>query len=907
MILANLLCAQEPEQPQEKVFPILPQLEILAAKGFPGPVVSILDVPAKEYVPAEDGEPPAVIEPKSLEEIAATFGLKLFEQDGVYVLGPENRIDIAGMMSHDWRPVSGIANLVAGMNDSQVRALASAGGLAFAALSSTQQAMVAEWFAPGGWIRRESQESVESPGDEGSIPADALPLDAARLLGWLDVQELTVVFPNQASKEIGASEPPASHWCLRPGRSRQEQAESLQKGVPNTLKESDLDYSLPALAERVSANGMLSLRDLVDLVVRKTGLNLRASPGSDKVFLFISASDIPAGKLLKAVSLATTGTWRRFGDSYVFAPDKTGLGQFAAKGSEVRDDLLTSWLVSDYLAQKRLASPAILASMPAPYVRFRPNLDQIRLLLNAGAEDYRLPWSSLTPDQQAFFEQELALANREELRGPPAERADWEVEFTLMFQVSCSFPGTDPILIPPSQIGWMSFGEYGGGPVIGNTQGLIICPSWYEDDPKDALLRVNAPLDLHIFLKKPIRGCICKPSRTEKPNDLISMLEKHGFNALYLRVFTSGYTAFPSKQFPSMSGLDANYLKEVISLAHSKGIKVSAVVDVLRWSDGSKRAWVSNESDVLDYDILGRTHAEFGRQQSAWLAGFPLAVTAKAEMAAEQGEGLTGDAVTPCSPEVGSKLQGLLAELAKYDLDGLMLDFTTMWHVPDDMGFSEAYMTSRPGHSPLARLEFFRLHGVDSVDIPTESPSMGGCLQPIADACAALYTTWAEFYRKGCDDLLESLIKSWRELRTPNSALRTPNSESANPDSELRTPNSALVLVLVSFRAGRESHDWPRFKDLADGVVISGTDFPGTHGTYYGLKSYPFVRAVEGLGTLRFGSLLSSGLGRDLEGMPDEFKCKKPWESDGVIIDMTSAGRKKSDYLRLIVPPAKNR
>ena len=41
----------------------------------------------------------------------------------------------------------------------------------------------------------------------------------------------------------------------------------------------------------------------------------------------------------------------------------------------------------------------------------------------------------------------------------------------------------------------------------------------------------------------------------------------------------------------------------------------------------------------------------------------------------------------------------------------------------------------------------------------------------------------------------------------------------------------------MTFRYGRDSHDWPRFKGLVDGVLLQGKDFPGKGGRYYGIKS----------------------------------------------------------------------
>ena len=88
-----------------------------------------------------------------------------------------------------------------------------------------------------------------------------------------------------------------------------------------------------------------------------------------------------------------------------------------------------------------------------------------------------------------------------------------------------------------------------------------------------------------------------------------------------------------------------------------------------------------------------------------------------------------------------------------------------------------------------------------------------------------------------------------------------------------------------------------------DGVLISGVDFPGTAGHYYGFESMPILRASDKVGTLRFAGLLTSGLGYDSSGFPPEFVRDSAWEGNGVVLDFTTVGRKKTEYLRIIDPP----
>ena len=880
-----LVAGAATSQELARALPMDQQLSALAQTGLPGPVVVALN--------PDDRQSPAQQPPTSLKAIASNLGLKVFEQDGVYVIAPETRAEYAKLFDAAPLGQSEPLDLVHSLSDAQFRQMGSQQGLSFSGLDGRQRTMLAAMFRAGNVVTK--GDDTTNGFDHGpAVPAETLPLQSARLSAWLEVSDLAVYFPNGSWQAVPSGESATTGLMLTAVDSESDdQSEPLLPHVPNTVKPSDLDYADAALGKTVSLDGRVSLADFIDRVAKETGVDLHGSPGSDKVFLFISASNVSAGRLLKAVSLATTGTWRRFGDACIFSFDRAGLGQIEARVTRVWGDALTNWAGSSYLAARKLGNLGLLAALPyAPNTKFAPDLDQASYLLDGGNSDGpHLFWSQLTADQQTYLEQELAKYARRELRAAPSERAFWKIGLTVKMNMACSLPNAEHVLLPIQESSAIATDFYVGAC---GSQGITILPA--DVSARNIPAYLDAPPKLSIAVSKPLRGYMCRPSARETPDELIATMTKHGLNALYLRVFSNGFTAFDSQQFPKLPDLDSDYLLKVISKAHERGIAVIGVVDVLRWSDGSKGSWVSKQPDMLDYDVFGRTHAEFGKEFADWIAAQPDVVSAGYRLeTADYGDGFTGDAVSPYSPEVKSKLLGLLDELAKYELDGLMLDYTTMRQVlSDSTDFGSAWAREgRPGHASLERLEFFRAHGADSVDIPTEDADvMRSPLTPIAKACSALQPAWDESYRRGCDDLLESLAKKWAELR--KSAIRNPQS-----DMPLR--------VLVTFRAGTQTHDWPKFKDLLEGVAISGTDFPGKGGTYYGFKSTPIVRASDQLGTLPFASVLAAGLGCEFDGIMRDGVPEKPWESDGVILDMTSSGRRKADYLKLISPPTKNR
>ena len=832
------------------------------------PFVATLDVPNPDN-PKSD-----IRNPKSLEELASSYGLMLFEQDGIQVIGPAEKVDFTDLLSGNtssW--ISDPCKLISSLSDGQIAALGSPQGLPVRSLAPEQRAFLESSFSDAYQVNEPGQDSAIGDGTKD------LPMEDARLIGWLEVSDVNVRFPEGGDKSIPSS-PEVPLWgVMTPTKEANETTAGFRK-VPNELKKSDLDYSQPALQVPVSITGRIDLRNLIDIVVRETGLNLRASPGSDKVYLYILASKVPAGSLLKAVSLATTGAWRRFEDAYVFTVDLMGIGQINALAAQLSARVLEDYEYSGFRAISRMQDLSVLTMLPfAPGTQFQPTRDQVQAMINMGSQA-ALPWNALTPYQQTLIERQLWESNPERLSEP---RDDWRTDFSVTLNLGAEFPDLRRIKLSLNQIFIVFFPDGGGGG--GVAPSLTVVPSGTQEPQTSSW---NASARYHLSINKPLRGYVCKPSRFETPVSLISTLKRNGFNALYLRVFSDGATAFPGKQFPRMAHLDASYLKQVIDQAHARNIEVYGVIDTLRWSYGSKDSWVSKYPELLDYDVLGRTRPEFARTVMERLP--QLDDDEETLSLVEFGEGLNCDAVSPFQPEVGKRLLGLLEELSAYDLDGLMLDYTTMRHtMPGDA--DDLYAAGRPGYNALACHEFFRLHGVDSIDIPPSSSGLDELpLQPIVTACSELRTAWTEFYRKGCDDLLESLSRKWKDLHPPH-----PQSDIRNPQSEIK--------VLCTFRAGRESHDWPRFKGLVDGVFISGVDFPGTAGHYYGLDSMPVLRASDKIGTLRFAALLASGLGYDVSGFPPEFVRESPWESKGVVLDFTTVGRRKNDYLRIIEPP----
>lgn len=856
----------------ENVAALERQLNQLAEKGFPGPVVAVLWTPP----PGKDAKE----DPTSLEEVAEASGLKLFEQDDVYVLGPAQRRDFTEVFSdtvHQMTPIAErCALLVHSLDDAQWWLLGSEQGLRFGMLRPEQQAMARQIFASGNVVVPVGPDGNQDLAK--AIPADTMPLHESNVFARLEVSYIRLMirladgrYGYSPSPSISTEAPVVDCWVLRREPLPAEQHDPLRLGsvvlappAPNTLKTSDLHYGLSALSTPVSMSGRTNLRDLVAVVARQTGLKLYTSPGSGQIRLLVSASSIPAGRLLKAVSLATTGTWRAFGDGYVFAFDTVGIGQIWARVAELGYLRTMRWVALGEAFDNLITEKKILRRLPfAPGSTFTFSPEQLdelwRRRTQRHPEDRGIPWDALAAEQRDLVPEKLYLWL--DAIWPDADEQLRSVEGTIRIRLGFDFPHMGPVFIS---------GESERSTLFD------LLPSRADPARAERFFCDAAP-EVRLPLTAPLRACIWKPSRRDKVANVVSTLKRHGFNTLYLKVFTDGYTVFPSDQFPQIAGLDPEYLPSIISLAHAKGIKVFGVVDVLRWSDGRKRHWLSKRPDLLDYDILGRTLTQRLRILGS-SAGYRGALKKFV-----YGEAVTGDAVTPFSAEAWATLRSVLKELASYDLDGLVLDHTWMMRIENGVGML--------GHSGKARRQFFLQYGADSIDItpqwlriPAAAPALifgNTPLQPIISPCyRELPDKWRQCYRERCDDLLDDLIKKWSEAKT-----------------------DSPVWVTDSFGApARLTHDWSRFKGRLSGVLCPVLH-DGRQYAEHGLMAVPVFRACERLGTLMFATVLAEAQHQKLGGETVETGYMILPATEGIVIDLTCAGRKKSAYLRLILPP----
>lgn len=811
-----------------------------------------------------------------LEKLASLYCLRLFQQDGIFVLAPAKRPDLTDLAkgrAKPIRPLSMLINqLVFSMTNRQLRLLGSQNGLPFSELTTDQQKIMAEIFSgPRAVVPVEPGQNADL---SKAKPAEKLDIKNCYLTAHLSVDYLTIQGPQSENQRypfgsyfnINCTQPRSkAGWVLADLRIRDEGGYRLRrmpppwepKQIDNCIKESDLNFSLKALNKPIQLSGTTTISELSSVISNSTGIKLYASPGSNNIQLYVQGRGVSAGRLLKAVALATTGTWRRFEDGYIFSVDRMGIGQIAARYRELQNKLTADQQNTDNKTSDSIKRHNILTMLPLDLTgRFKLGNQQLEsLVLNDAAGG--LTWDSIKPTQKAFIEKELITA---EGRGSlPADRKLVSVIPNIVVKLTFNFQNPGPV-----ELSW----EAPGG-----VAGVEIFPIRNTSYDRTASLK-DAESGTRVVLNSPMRACVWKPAAGESPEFIAKSLKEHGFNNLFLRVFTSGYTAFPSRNFPMMQGLDQDYLKRVIIAAHNQGIKVFAVLDVLRWSDGTNKNWVRKEIRLLDFDIFSRTRSES-------LAATKISDADLSDLEFYYGEGTTGDAVNPANPEVSVRLRALLDELSAYEIDGLALDYTSML-IPTPRG-SMRYGSSlpnpigNPGHNDVMQREFFIEFGADSIDIP-EGPIRNLDwlpLQQIVSACTELQGQWELLYRTACDNLLDSLLRRW-------------NSSKKN----------SPVWLIDTFGIERPSHDLSGFKKRIQGVIRTFAPYSTDEDGYYNedFEIIPIIRATERVGTARFAntiiSLQSPG-----------FSSAQPLAAKGIVVDLTAAGKRKIDYLTLITSP----
>lgn len=871
-------------------------LDDLAEKQSLGPVVAVMRGPA-----------PGTADLSSLEGLAKTFGLKLFEQDGIHILGPAECIhlyDLSEFFPKE-RPKRGLSperEFLNSLTPEQLKAAGSRDGLHFADLSGRQQAIVKRMFTGRAVLIKRPDKQADSEGfipppptlgDDGqSYLTEDIPnplRNAEKIvLSSVPLEDLTVrgsviytsIEVTQDGDEISCDIPAMPD--LDADRSerllyvRAEPDQTLpappRPSGPNVLKPSQLDYERPELQKHADFPVRATLRDVVAVAAKESGLPFFVGPGSEKVALYVRAGTSSIGQVLKAVSLATGGTWRKVGDLFVYTLDITGLGAFTRREFDLTDlsEASEEYVEPPFDAWR--VREVMLNLFPKEGTTFSLTSQQITDLTAVLADNpsetaCRIPWVALTPEQQA-----AALKECDHLKSRQLDQQYLIAEASA--ELSFHFPG-----LGNANAGyWPSRSEF-----------------YFDLLPPDqpyyspALEMRQWPRESSIPMPPGVRGAICRVSKSDTPASVVTAIDKYGLNTLLIRVFSDGYTIFPSKQFPQLPGLKADdFLRNVIAVAHAKGIRVVGIVDALRWSDGDPKHWLYKNKEIVDVDVTGRMNSE-------WAAQRLVSQESAIEERITYGDAFDGDFVSPFHLAVREKLSALVRELTSYDLDGVAFDHTSILR-PDSQYIDEYPSDGQTGFTELARSAFIRAVGVDPVDIIDQDVIKHVPPTPLtllAGGAASQSRAWDLFYRAACDALLDMLVEDSRKVM---------------PETEVWVVDTYRDIYPMEIM---EAHGWSSF-DRRVGVVVglgagSEPDYAST-----GIKGVQLVRVTDFEDLLYLGTNIALLQHKTFAGMlPEEdlltSSPDKPIKD--IIFDFACGETRKTEFLKLLetARPAKTR
>ena len=601
------------------------------------------------------------------------------------------------------------------------------------------------------------------------------------------------------------------------------------------------------------------------VAAKESGLPLFVGPGSEQVLLYVRADTESMGQVLKAVSLATGGTWREVGDVFIYTLDLTGLGSFDKQSADLDWISKTAGEYAEMPFNPYMAQDFMLNLPPVPGNKFSLMPQQITDLTNCWTSDptsqaCKIPWRALTPEQQAL------------LLGECPEWADVQTD-RLGIDL---WPAAEFILHLPA-VGNATAGFYPARSKIFYT------PTPTEQSYHSAEFEPRVwPRGSKIPMPSGTRGLLYRVLKSDTPASVVTGIDRYGFNTLLVRVFSDGYTIFPSQQFPQLPGSKADdFLRNLIAVAHARSIKVVGVIDALRWSDGDPKHWLYEQKELIDVDITGRMSTE-------WMAQRSLDSEDGAYERMGYGNAFDGDFVTPFHPTVRQKLSALVDELKTYDLDGIALDHTCIVYQASSWDSEGHASEGQIGFSETARSAFIRTVGVDPIDIT--GPDTVGDLPPtpctpVLAGTASQAPKWDAFYRAACDALLDLLVDDCSE------------SMSGRPVWVIDTYRDTTHMEPV------DTHDWNAFQGRISKVVgWNDSEEPDHYGKQ--IQNTPLVRLTDEEDLLYMGSYIASLQHKTFPGMLGEDDLTTPdTPIDDIVFDFACSEKRKTEFLKLLETP----
>ncbi len=484
----------------------------------------------------------------------------------------------------------------------------------------------------------------------------------------------------------------------------------LQAQTPNVPKESDLEWSRPALMRTIALSDMRTVDDLVARLALATKLELYADPRFGRQSLLIQGdgkTQQPVGDIMQALALCVCGTWRQVGSAYVLTEDAQGLGT----RMEFLREMVQTW--GNRMTEAGKAVGGHLQDMDWMHILLfadgdvgtlsEPQLDQIHSEYknNSG----HLLWKDLPAPLQKG------------LRGQLTHHYDGD----NMSSFEKAGTDVDQSLKPDSKVGVQINLRLAielpttGAMTVGDTYRVQTPYQESSDGAQTSALAGSVAMD------KPLRGLLCAPKTPDEARAVVTQMAKMHLNLLYLDVFSGGRTYFPNTAMPPVSDKASGVLQAALGAANPLHIPVYAVLDTLCWrKDGAAlhpQVWPKG----YDEDLTVSGEAPDHSVQRQLEAGSLRSDFDKDSVMAENG---SQGWASPLDPAVRALLPALVKTLAvTKGLAGIAFQDTSargyrsLPYEYDAEGISLGYTAS-------ARLAYLRATHTDPVDLSAAYSSL---------------------------------------------------------------------------------------------------------------------------------------------------------------------------------------
>ncbi len=632
---------------------------------------------------------------------------------------PSNANPFDGMPTYD-----AFKLFAASLTDSQWQSLISEQGLGVSSLTTdTQRQLFAQLLSDHGKLQIAPMNHDWTDKDIRDITSD-LPQARLRLartvsLGLPIKGQDRSYYPGQPiPAKPGA--PPEYQIVQRTtgygGGSDQVYGVTVRDDVPNSPKQSQLNFGAPALQAGISLTGIKTVGDLISRVAGITHLEIYADPryADHTLTLLGPANSIQAVDLLKALAFCLTGTYRQVGPAYVLTDDIIGIGTKkqlwydfelmadAERGGAVQDAgqaLFTrhdprkvSWFGDPlaYSAEESKPDPKDRISSygyETAFPEFLPTLSQ--------------SLDKFTPEQQDAIRRAVDQFNTDIAGGRSGNQPttlDAPITMDAQLKLQLLAPSLDgPV---DMQVSTDEVGLFQAPPDVAKQREAEINEIYRKLNPNNhpptPSAKPKVPLK-NAFSQIPYSAVLVQAKTPAEVDADVAAMKMMGLNQLWLSVFSGGVPCEPA------------ILTEAIKASKSAGIQVYPVLDLLSWGD-------SPPPQDTDLTILGDTSAQaaarWNQRKDLMPGGQEMSEYYTSNSVIPN---FPGVAVSPMAPEVRQTLAALVRSLAhRPGVAGLV------WRTTDPPGYDlpgEETSSQILGYSEDMRLAFLRKSHADPVDI----------------------------------------------------------------------------------------------------------------------------------------------------------------------------------------------